>query len=112
MTIIVLSLLSGGSFPDLSWAQFLQPDKIAHTTVYAILFILMWISIRKELLFKWLRSYILWACFGFGITLGFVLEILQAYLATGRYFDIFDFLANDIGLILGYLFVRLRFNKR
>jgi glycopeptide antibiotics resistance protein len=96
----------------MSWAKALQPDKIAHLGVYAILFILLWNSICKELLFKSLKPYNLAVCFGFGICLGLSLEILQAYLATGRYFDIFDFLANDIGLVLGYIFVRIQQKKR
>jgi VanZ family protein len=75
-------------------------DKILHLVVYAILaFLLMLESkfTKLELSKRVARIFVL------SVLFGGIIEVLQNYVPTGRNTDIFDFLANFIGVIIGLI---------
>lgn len=97
LTIIVLSFLPNEELPEITFLW--SPDKLAHFGVYAILAILLALSISK----RWgnsTRKYVLIIiiCGVFGS----MIEIFQPIL-TNRYFEIYDIVANLLGAIVGGL---------
>jgi len=73
-------------------------DKLIHLICYAVLSYLALTAIGKSSI---IRLYF-WSIL-FAILYGIGIEIAQALLNTGRYFDYFDIIANIIGSLLGSL---------
>ena len=107
----VLMLLPSDSFPE---SSLLTYDKAAHISVFLILtFLLGWASLRVKkqtsLSAKQL-GYVYILSFFYGTSL----ELLQNYV-PGRSTDIYDFIANSLGGVLGlavfYIFTQKKFAK-
>lgn len=96
--ILVLSLLPSTSIPKLNFSEWLQIDKLGHISFYgsATFCFLLDLSSKNRPL-KWnLLVY-------FGLfTMGLALEYFQSLAAQGRMFDLFDQMANTIGIISGW----------
>ena len=98
-TFIVLtgSLIPGNSIPKLNWDSFFQLDKLVHLCFYFVMCILMYLSmVREDFMSLWRPQALIFSVL-FAVGIGILIEILQSNLNTGRYFDIFDILANMIG---------------
>ena len=106
--VLLASLIPGKALPRTDWLSLAQLDKLVHLCLYFIMYILMYASLIREFSVKWKKGLLIIACAIFAIGYGFLMEILQANLNTGRYFDIFDVLANTIGVVLAVLIVLLK----
>lgn len=92
--------LSVSAPPNLPDVNFFEPDKLAHMFVYGVLaFLILWGFSKSQTVSK---KMLQWTAFGCSLY-GFVLECVQYFLCTGRYFENLDNLANIIGAILGVL---------
>ena len=92
--VTILTLLPGKDLPDVHIVNF---DKFAHVGVFFLLSLL----------------YSRWKLYGKGLNVslpvivvviilyGGLIEILQGTFYTDRYADIYDFIANGVGAILG-----------
>ena len=92
--VTILTLLPGKDLPDVQIVNF---DKFAHVGVFFLLSLL----------------YSRWKLYGKGLNVslplivvviilyGGLIEILQGTFYTDRYADIYDFIANGVGAILG-----------
>ena len=98
--VIILSLMPGNKVPGLNWFSIFHIDKIAHLCFYFVMCILMYQSIVRENFVKRLKPRALAYSVIFAFGVGIFMEILQSNLNAGRYFDIFDILANVAGAIL------------
>jgi VanZ family protein len=99
-------LLPSDSFPD---AQVLSYDKIGHLGVFLILtFLISW-SFDRQKRHSRHKIYSLKYALTISIVYGSVLELLQQ-LIPGRMTDVYDFVANTIGAIVGTI-VFITFNK-
>ncbi len=94
--IISLSLLPGGSIPKYSWLDFLAIDKIGHFIFYGSTAwsFLKYFKLQNQKTSLWKIGIPLFF-------LGVLLESLQYFLHQGRSFDLFDVLANSLGVICG-----------
>lgn len=106
MTLAFLMLLPQDSFPE---SELLSYDKLAHIGVYAILSLLLSLSIyQKERKTRTIQTISLTIC----IVYSSILEILQNFV-PGRMFDWYDFLANYtgglVGVIIFSIFIRQKF---
>jgi len=99
------SVTSVKTLPAFSYKLLIQPDKIAHLGVYAILVVLALWGIHKSL-GSLSPSWIKWVVFG-GIVYGILIECVQYTFFPGRYFEIFDIIANIIGCLTGMFFYKL-----
>jgi len=94
--ILVLLSLPGTSFPDI---RLWKPDKIAHLLLFGVQAFLVWIAL--ELPYRIPRSStasIIWAA-SITMVYGISSEIYQE-VATTRMADIYDVLANAIGILV------------
>ena len=96
--LLVLSLVNVSSFPKLN-SSF--DDKIKHFIAYFIFGICWGIYFKISNYSKFLVKVFL-----FGLTFGLIIEVLQYSLTTYRSFDIYDVLANSLGVLMSLFILR------
>ncbi len=93
----LIKLKNIDKIPDIIIPYF---DKIIHFSMYAVfVFLLMLESklVKLELSERVARIFV------FSVLFGGIIEVLQNYIPTGRKTDIFDFLANFAGIVMGLI---------
>lgn len=98
--IVVLSLMPA---PHVELAEDVPlADKWTHMAMYGGLCLIIWVEyLRAHLSIKATRIVrfgVLWP-----VTMGGLLEVMQSTLTTTRSGDVWDFVANTIGVIMGTL---------
>lgn len=114
LLIMVLMALPGECFPTVvTFWEWLGPDKIIHSLLFAALaFLSLW-GFRKKIHSEpHKRNMIFILTFFITIAYGGVTEILQKHLFVNRYGSILDFLADAIGCVLGLSIFILCFKKK
>lgn len=106
--VLVGSLFPGNNLPHVTWLSLLHLDKFIHLSFYFVMCMLMYFSLMRELRQAWSQQQVLIASVCFSIGVGVLMEILQSNLNTGRYFDIFDILANTIGVFIAVLVINFK----
>lgn len=97
---LYLSLTPGDELPEINLWQF---DKVLHFGFYALMSVFArWSWFQQYNLHK-LRLKVKIILFAAISIFSIVIEILQGELINGRYFDIFDILANLLGTIIGLI---------
>lgn len=97
-----MMLLPSENLPD---EVFDANDKILHALSFGFLYFLIyqaWFRLGKSKVTKPLQLKILFFC----VFLGGLIELLQAYIVSGRSGDWFDFIADLFGAVLVYFFLR------
>lgn len=102
--VLILSSISGKNFDKLPKIKIPHLDKMVHFTMYFVLAILLFKSIKQiseqNLFNKYPYIFTLIIC----VLYGGIIEIMQEYIFTGRSMDLYDFIANSIGVALGLIF--------
>ena len=91
--------------------KLLEYDKIGHLSAYATFCFTLLAWTRRQ--FQRANNgcrYLIFVVVT-GSVLGIVLELLQGFVLTGRYFDYLDVIANIIGAIIGAVFASLIIKK-
>ena len=104
LVILVITGLPGDSFPDIAtfW-EWLQPDKIVHVFVFAVLSFAMLYDARTQYL-QSKRRYIYAIAAVVGTAFfGLLTEVLQYYVFIGRSGNVYDVLADCAGAIIGWV---------
>ena len=95
--IFILSVLSAKQINRLNVIDIFGIDKVGHIVFYTMLSF-FWSGVfnksRRE------KIFVIFLCSSFG----FLLEILQFYLFNGRSFDLYDAIANILGVLSGVFF--------
>ncbi|MBW6492341.1 MAG: VanZ family protein [Lentimicrobium sp.] len=113
--IFLLTILPGNYIPEISgfWSLF-SPDKLVHLALFAGLAYLLMMGLIKQYPETDLRFiYIVVACSG--ILFAIITELLQWYLPIKRDGNIFDGIANVIGLFAGiafFTFMKIKNQKK
>jgi glycopeptide antibiotics resistance protein len=105
LVILVLCAIPGRDLPNISWLALLAFDKWVHAGIF---FVLVLLFLRANVLE--LKSQIVVARMGLAamIVYGGLLEVMQGALFEERTADVYDFIANSFGAVLGFvLFSRL-----
>lgn len=112
LLILLLTGLPGNYFPQVvSFWDWLSPDKLVHFFIFGV-FTFLWLwgyraqYLQKHKRFALVRNILITGFFYSGLT-----ELLQAYVFTGRHGNVFDFLANIIGCVIGIVVFRVVFRK-
>ncbi|MCS6819804.1 MAG: VanZ family protein [Chitinophagales bacterium] len=102
--IIYLSLSPPNRFPSYTIPHL---DKAVHLILYGILYALMLYGWRRYLpmgmLLKRVKVFVFVYCLVFGI----IIEVAQHFFTQGRSFDVWDILANTLGITVFYALERL-----
>jgi glycopeptide antibiotics resistance protein len=104
LVILILCGIPGRDIPHISFLEMLSFDKFVHAGIF---FVLILLTVRGFLLqtkFDKLRRSPKGIAFVICILYGGSLEIMQGTLFEERSADIFDFIANSFGCLMGLLF--------
>ncbi|KAA0210864.1 MAG: VanZ family protein [Ignavibacteriaceae bacterium] len=105
--IFVLSSIPGNDFPDIELSF---TDKIVHILLYGILCYLFFYSLNNQNKSVILKRFSLEFAFLFSVLYGIADEFHQT-ITPGRSFELEDMLADAIGSMMVYLFLKVYRNK-
>jgi VanZ family protein len=111
--VLLLTGLPGNVFPEIkTFWDWLSPDKIVHLFIFGMLsFLIIW-GYRIQY-FKGEKRYILaTASIITSSFYGLLTEVLQKYVFIGRSGNVYDFLADTIGAVLGWWIFTMIFRKK
>lgn len=97
--------MSGKQLPQITWVS--SPDKWAHAAVYALLATGVWHS-ATGMMTSERNRYAL--AFGVAAGYGIGMEIIQYSFFPGRYFEVWDIVANIIGAFVALVVLNKFFN--
>jgi glycopeptide antibiotics resistance protein len=99
--IIVLTVLSFISLGSSSVMSIDYGDKVFHFGAHAVLASLLYFTF-----YKWnYRQALVFAAFG-SLIFGIIIEVLQGTLTINRQFDVFDIIANCLGMLIAVVIIR------
>lgn len=107
--ILILYGIPGSNLPSVSFWKLLEPDKAVHAGIFLILMCSLTFSVFKQHRYKTLKRNSLRSSALICIVYGTVLELLQGSLFSERFTDVYDILANAIGVLLGIVILKLFF---
>lgn len=108
LLILLLCLMPGAALPAWHWADLMSLDKLVHAALFAVLLFLCAAGLTKHYGAERLRSSVMLAACIATVAYGGLLEIMQNLPALGRRGDWNDFIANTVGVALGWGWYRWR----
>ncbi|MBK6444959.1 MAG: VanZ family protein [Bacteroidetes bacterium] len=104
--ILILCGIPGDKIPEMTFWQWLKPDKIVHILIFGLLCFLLIRSFGIQHSSEFFRRNAPFAAVLISISYGILVEILQATVFIHRSGDVRDAIANSIGALLGLWFFR------
>lgn len=100
LVILALCGMPGRDIPHISFLEILAFDKWVHAGIFFILALLMIRGFRLQKS-SWVRKYAIAVTILFCVLYGGALELMQAAVFVERSADVYDFIANSFGAIIG-----------
>ncbi len=109
LAILFLTGAPGSYFPTvISFWDWISPDKIVHIVIFGIQTILVLYAIRWQYLSKSKRLVCTVVILVIVTLFALLTEVLQKYVFIGRHGNVYDFIADFVGVVIGivayYLF--------
>ncbi len=104
LLIFILCAIPGKDIPHVSFLELLEFDKFVHASLFFVLLLLMVRGCKLQERFVLLSQNTKVICAIISITYGGSLELMQGAVFTDRSADIYDFIANSFGCIMGLVF--------
>jgi VanZ family protein len=104
LLILILCGMPGKDIPHISFLELLSFDKFVHASIF---FIFILLSVRGFVLqtqFLKLKHLAKPTAFWICVAYGGLMEVMQATLFTDRSADVYDFIANSFGCLMGWIF--------
>lgn len=107
--VLVLLCMPGKDVPSVGWLDKIYFDKWVHCGIFGLLALLFMLPFalsqtdNKEKLHLFIRIAIatsLW---------GITTEFIQKYFISGRSFDLLDWAADSLGVLIAFVFCRIKF---
>jgi len=113
LVVLILTGFPGSYIPRVSgfW-EWLSPDKIVHVLIFATLGFLIFYGLREQYLKSKRRYLYILAVLFITFMYGMITEVLQRHVFIGRDGNVFDFLADVAGGLIGFLAFILYNNKK
>lgn len=102
--------LPGSSLPKSPFYELIHVDKWVHITMFGILVFLFLQAIRRFGKTSWQNGLVFIPLAG--IAYGIIMEFVQKYWTRDRSFDVWDIVADSVGCILAFVFVRWQVKKK
>jgi len=113
LIILLLTGLPGTYFPTvISFWDWLSPDKVVHIFIFLVQTFLILVAFRTQYLLGNRRLVYTWLLISIVTVFAFLTEVLQSYVFIGRDGNAYDFIADFIGVLVGYLAYNLYFKKK
>lgn len=102
--ILFLTGIPGTYFPKVtSFWEWLSPDKIIHIFIFGVQSFLLLITFRIQYLSGLQRLVYISILVSITILFALLTEILQVYVFVGRHGNVYDFIADVVGILVGLL---------
>lgn len=106
--VLILCGFPGDKLPQLTFLEWLRPDKIVHLILFGVQCYLLLRGFKSQSSYPTLRSHAGRYAVLISITYGGLVEVLQEYVFIHRSGDIRDAAANALGAFIGlWIFNRL-----
>lgn len=100
--IAMLTLTPGDYIPRVTtFLDWLRPDKVVHLFIFSVYAYLLLIGFSKHNSKK-LREHPVLISFVIGMIIAIFTEVMQGFVIHGRNGNIYDFIADMLGWLLGY----------
>ncbi len=111
LLIAALTLMPGNYIPRITtFLDWLGPDKILHLLLFGIYSFLLLEGFRRQHSHSLLQKHPIFVALLIGIVFAIFTEVMQMHVIPGRHGNIYDFLADVLGSILGI--ISWRFTRR
>lgn len=112
LVILLLTGLPGSAFPEIeTFWEWLAPDKLVHVLIFGMMSFLILFGAREQYDIGALRYKIVFAAIGFTLMYGLFTEVMQEYVFIGRDGNAFDFIADSLGAVAGWLVFLIIYKK-
>ncbi len=113
LIILVLTGMPGKYIPEVkTFWDWLSYDKLVHLFMFGTFSFLLLNGLREHYFNSRYRLYYVAGFVILSMAYGLLTEVLQAHVFVGRDGNVYDFLADSVGAILGWLVFRLKYRKR
>lgn len=102
--ILLLCLLPGSAIPELTFLDWLKPDKLVHLFLFGVLSFFLVKAFAYPNTVYILYNYPKFISIAISSMYGVLVEIIQEYCIPGRYGDIYDSIADAAGAFIGIWF--------
>jgi hypothetical protein len=103
LVILVLCSIPGKDLPTASWFELISLDKWVHAAMFAIQYLFLIRAFTDRFISDIFRSSKNWWAVLIAVFYGAFTEYYQHAFLTDRVADIYDFIANIIGVLIGLL---------
>lgn len=104
MLIALLTLIPGNYIPKVTtFLDWLGPDKLVHLFIFGVYAYLLIVGFRKHKPGSFLSENAVLSSLMIGMVFAFFTEVMQRFVIPGRNGSYLDFLADVLGLALGYM---------
>lgn len=111
LLIFILCAIPGRDIPHISFLELLEFDKFIHAGLFFILVMLVIRGFSLQTSFSVLKNSPMLLAFSICVVYGGALELMQGAFFAEREADIYDFIANTFGSLIGLILFR-KINKR
>ncbi len=101
--ILVLCGIPGRDIPHISFLELLSFDKFVHAGVFFVLILLLIRGAVLQTRFNFLSQYSFLISGSLCVLYGGVLELMQEAVFEERSADLYDFIANSFGVLVGMI---------
>lgn len=106
LIIAVLTGIPGNFIPPVAdWVSLFSPDKIVHIGMFGVFTCLMLWGKQKQAVPKSSSNSNFWII-GLALVLAMATELMQKYLVINRNGNVYDFIADAVGIAAGYILFR------
>ena len=113
LLILLLTGVPGSYFPKVtSFWEWLSPDKAVHVFIFGVQTFLLLRAFHEQYLSSKNRFIYRSAILSVTILFALLTEVLQAYVFIGRNGNVYDFIADVVGVGVGLLAYILLFKKK
>lgn len=111
LLILVLCSIPGKDIPSVGWLQILNPDKWVHATIFAVQYLLLMFAFSHKYVDKLGHFAGHWWAVTLSLLYAALTEVYQHVFLPDRYGDVYDFIANAVGVLLG-VWLYYRYGER
>lgn len=113
LMILILTGMPGAYFPKVvTFWEWLSPDKAVHVFIFGVQSFLLLITFGEQYLSGTNRLVYSSVIISITILFSLLTEVLQAYVFIGRDGNVYDFIANVVGVVVGLLAYILFYKKK
>ena len=111
--ILILTGTPGEYIPSVgTFWEWLKPDKVVHVFTFGVMSFLILHGLLKQYLKSRRRYIYVTLAITISLAYGLLTEVLQTYVFIGRHGNVYDFIADALGALLGWIAFTVAYGKK